>query len=206
MITHTSTQASVLIWQFVCRENFGSLLEGQCWCKTLHSLHTTPLQVFYRIICSQHAPWNGYLATFFAVKLVCVIPHMHVPLARSCDRPHKLTAVCAKSTAGATNSPRMEKWLQTQRHYQAAPSNDLQSWDLKFAPCMAPVRVSCLQRCSARLWRLNKSICWSPVVCVCVCFCGAPRQECTGGGGLKILTATGSSEARSLSLSSSAAG
>lgn len=65
---------------------------------------------------------------------------------------------------------------------------------------MAPVRVSCLQRCSARLWRLNKSICWSPVVCVCVCFCGAPRQERTGGGGLKILTATGSSEARSLSL------
>lgn len=68
MITHTSTQASVLIWQFVCRENFGSLLEGQCWCKTLHSLHTTPLQVFYRIICSQHAPWNGYLATFCCCK------------------------------------------------------------------------------------------------------------------------------------------
>lgn len=132
---------------------------------------------------SQRAPWHRYLThCCVSYSTCCFLWHRSK---HSCGTPLKLLCVPCKIYNRSHTQPRDGKVTpnsrDTSKHHHTAISNDLQSWNLKFAPCMAPVRVPRLQCCSARLWRVNKSICWSPVVCVWVCLCGSERDKSTPG-------------------------
>lgn len=73
---------------------------------------------------------------------------------------------------------------------------------VKVCSMYGSVYLACLQCCSTRLVCINKSICWSSVVCMRVCARSVERQRGRRehAGELKILTATESSKAPSLFL------
>lgn len=182
---------------------------GPASCKTLHSPLKTPLKVFLSYPVESACTLVQIPEHICAVKEARRVQHMFVPLAPVKTflwqtAQAKRCAPCATCNR-SRKQPRDGKVTPNRgdasKHHRPAASNDLQSWDLKFAPCMAPVRASCLQRCSARLWRVNKSICWSPVVCVSLSLrCGDARAH-WGRRAKKSWQLLGVQKARSLSSS-----
>lgn len=162
----------------------------------------TPLKVFLSYPVESSCTLVQIPEHICALKEARRVQHMFVPLApvktflRQTAQANRCAprATCNRSRKQPRDGKVTPNRGDASKHHRPAASNDLQSWDLKFAPCMAPVRASRLQRCSARLWRVNKSICLSPVVCVSLSLrCGDARAH-WGRRAKKILTATGSSK------------